>query len=115
MPSLEEVGERVKFLLSKGDKARKCHFGLVDVEARERAANPKQRTRLVRDLHTPQAYSEWNAQFDRYVTLVTDPNIAYKIMVDVLAFVTDETIQGMAEGTKPLEVIKQYVENQKKV
>ena len=101
MPTLEEVGQRVQFLLSKGDKSRKCHFGLVDVEARERAANPKQRTRLVKELHTSTAYSEWNVQFDRYVTLVGDPGIAYKIMVDVLASVTEESIKSLAEETHP--------------
>jgi hypothetical protein len=101
MPTLEEVGRRVNFLLSKGDKGRKCHFGLIDVEAKERAENPKERTRLVKELHTPVAYREWNEQFDRYVTLVTDPNIAYKIMRDILAQVSDESIKALAGETTP--------------
>jgi hypothetical protein len=84
MPTLEEVAARVNFLLSKGDGGRKCHFGLVDVEAKERIANPKGRTRLIKELGSAEEYSEWNLEFDRYADAAGNPVIGRSIMLRLL-------------------------------
>jgi hypothetical protein len=99
MPNLEEVYERVKFLLTKGDGQRKCHFGLVDVEAKERIANPKGRTRLIKELGSAEEYSEWNAEWDRYVQQAGNPVIARSIMLHLLKQLPDSSIKRLAEDS----------------
>lgn len=97
MPSLQEVADRVNFLLSKGDGARKCHFGLVDVEAKERIANPKGRTRLIKELGSAEEYSEWNAEFDRYAEAAGNPVVARSVMLRLLKQLPDSSIKKLAE------------------
>jgi hypothetical protein len=96
LPSLEEVAARVNFLLSKGDGARKCHFGLVDVEAKERIANPKRRVRFVKEMGSPEEYSEWNMEFDRYTEAAGNPVIARSIMLRLLKQLSDDSIRALA-------------------
>jgi len=103
MPTLEEVGERVKFLLSKGDKSRKCHFGLVDVEAKERIANPRGRTRLIKELGSAEAYAEWNAEFDRYYEAAGSPVIAQSVMLRLLKQLPTESIKRLAQDDPSTE------------
>ena len=103
MPTLEEVYERVKFLLSKGDRSRKCHFGLVDVEAKERIANPKGRTRLIKEMASPEEYSEWNAEFDRYYEAAGNPVIARSVMLRLLKQLPDSSIRALAADEEPVE------------
>lgn len=101
MPSLKEVAAKVNYLLTNGDDNadRKCHFGLIDVEVKERIANagPKPKTRLVRELHSAEAYSDWNAEFSRYVEAAGDPNMAYSIMLRLLQQLPTSSIKRLAE------------------
>jgi hypothetical protein len=99
LPTLEEVFEKVKFLMTNGDDnaARKCHFGLVDVEIKERIANPKGRKRLIKELGSAEEYSEWNAEWDRYVEQAGNPVIARSIMLRCLRQLSNETIRRLAE------------------
>lgn len=104
MPTLEEVAATVKFLMEKGDHARKCHFGLVDVEAKERAANPKGRTRFIKELDSPEAYSEWNTEWERWI-LACDGHkpIAQDLMLRALQQYSEPMIQRLAEGEHEAE------------
>jgi hypothetical protein len=97
MPTLEEVAGRVNFLMEQGGHDRKCHFGLVDVEAKERAANPKGRTRLIKELGSPEAYGEWNAEFDRYYQAAGNPIIAQSIMLRLLKQLSTDSITALAK------------------
>lgn len=97
MPTVAEIYEQAKFLLSKGDGARKCHFGLVDVEAKERIANPKGRTRLIKELGSASAYAEWNAEWDRYYEIAGSPVIAQSIMLRCLKQLSNELIRTLSE------------------
>jgi hypothetical protein len=100
MASFEEVCARVDWL--RANKVcrpdEKCSFVLVEREVKKRVANdgPKQKTRLIKELHTPQAYSEFNATFDRYVALAGDPNVAFSIMLRLLAQLSDDSIRALA-------------------
>lgn len=96
MPTLEEVAARVNFLMEQGGHDRKCHFGLVDVETKERIANPKGRTRLIKELGSPEAYSEWNAEFDRYYEAAGNPTIAQSIMLRLLQQLPTSSIAKLA-------------------
>jgi hypothetical protein len=95
---LEEVAERVNFLLREGSNPhRKCHFGLVDVEAKERAANPKGHKRLIKELSSAEEYGEWNAEFDRFYEQAGNPVIARSIMLRAWKQLSNELIQRLAK------------------
>lgn len=96
MPSLEEVFEKVKFLMAKGDKSRKCHFGLVDVEAKERRENPKGKTRFIMETDDPLMYAAFNEQKDRYLRLIPNKSVALSILHERWSEPTDEEIADRA-------------------
>lgn len=101
MPTVEEVYQRAKFLREKGDGARKAHFGLVDVEAKERIANPKGRTRLIKEMGSAAAYGEWNLEFDRYCEAAGSPVIGQSIMLRLLQQLPSSSITKLAEDDQP--------------
>ena len=97
MPSLEEVAEVVKYLLSKGDGDRKCHFGLIDVEAAERKANPKGRTRFVLETDDAEMYSAFNAEKDRIIAAAGNKSVALSIMHRAWCQLSNEMVRTLAE------------------
>jgi hypothetical protein len=98
LPTVDEVFFQAKFLREHGRGAEKAVLVLPAEEAKKRVANdgPKAKTRLVKELHTPQAYSDFNAAFDRYVSLAGDPNVAFSIMIRLLAQLPDDSIRRLA-------------------
>ncbi len=104
MPTLEEVAARVNFLMEQGGHDRKCHFGLVDVEAKERIANagPKKRTRFIKEMDSAETYSQMNAAFDRFISLTGNPQIAFQLILELLAALPDESIVRMAQADQQL-------------
>lgn len=99
MPSLKEVAEKVNYLLSNGDDnaERKCHFGLIDIEAKERAENPKGRTRFQVDTDCPDMYAAFNVEKDRYIAAAGNKSVALSIMLRCWQQLSDETIHRLAE------------------
>lgn len=89
--------EHCKFLISKGRGSESAKLILPKLEAQRRKANKEGKTRLVKDLHNAEAYKEWHTQFDRYVTICVDPNIAYSIMLRLLQQLPDSSIKRLAE------------------
>ena len=92
MPSLEEVFEKVKFLMSKGDSSRKCHFGLIDVEAKERAENPKGKTRFSFETDDAEMYKRLNIQKNRWMALIPNKSVAIDMMCRMWEEPSDEVI-----------------------
>lgn len=86
-----------KFLVSKGRGHEAAKMILPRIEAQRRRANKEGRTRLVRDLHSAEAYSDWNAEFSRYVEAAGDPNVAYSIMIRLLQQLPTESITRLAQ------------------
>jgi hypothetical protein len=103
MPNVEECLAHCKFLIEKGRGSEPAKLVLPRLEAQRRKANKEGKTRLVKDLHTAEAYQAWHTQFDRWVTICVDPNIAYALMVKVLAYVPDENIKRLAADDVPEE------------
>ena len=104
MPTAQEELARLNWLLKEGQvlPEEPCKILLPRIEAKKRAENApdeqgKQKTRLVRELHTPQAYSDFNREFDRYIAAAGDPNVAFSIMVRLLAQLPDASIKKLAE------------------
>ena len=97
MPNVEECLAHCQFLISKGRGQEAAKLVLPKLEAQRRKANKEGKTRLVKDLHTAQAYAEWHVQFDRFVTICVDPNIGYKVMVMWLEAMPSELIEKWAK------------------
>lgn len=103
MPTLEEVFEEVKFLIGKGDRQRKCHFGLIDVEAKERAENPKGRTRFVIETDCPEMYSAFNAEKDRIIEAAGNKSVALSIMHRAWQQLSSDMVRELAKDEQSEE------------
>jgi hypothetical protein len=90
------VAEHAKWLIEHGRGNEPAKIILHRVEAQKRKANKEGKTRLVKDLHNAQAYADWHKEFDRYVTIAVDPNVAYSIMLRLLQQLPDSSIKRLA-------------------
>jgi hypothetical protein len=97
MPDVLACLEHCKFLISKGRGGEAAKLVLPRIEAQRRRVNKEGRTRLVKDLHSGQAYSEWNAEFSRYIEAAGDPNVAYSIMLRLLQQLPTDSIKRLSE------------------
>jgi len=104
MPTFQEELERMIWLNKEGNilASERCKVIFPRLEAKKRAENApneqgKQKTRLIKELHTPEAYSEWNAEFSRYTEAAGNPIIAQSIMLRLLQQLSSESIGKLAE------------------
>jgi hypothetical protein len=104
MPTASEELARLNWLIKEGQimPEEPCKLILPRIEARKRAENApdetgKRKTRLVKDLLTPEAYADWNAEFSRYVEAAGNSHVAYSIMLRLLQQLPDESIRKLAE------------------
>lgn len=99
METVKDVLEHCKFLIGKGRGDEPGKLYMPRIEAQRRKANKEQHKRIVFVTNDPQLYSDWHAQKDRYVTLCySNPNLAFPVMLQILAAVADETIVGLANA-----------------
>src|SRR5216684_2258366 len=98
MPDVNAALEHCKFLIEHGRGQEPAKLVLPRLEAQRRKANKEGRTRLIRDMHTSEAYSEWNAEFDRWITAAGgEPNIGCSLMLRALQQFPVSLIQTLAE------------------
>jgi hypothetical protein len=98
MPTVEEVYQKVKFLREKGDGNRKTHFGLIDVEAKERIANPKGKVRFIFECVDADTCSEFHVEKDRIYEAVGNVAVAQEIMLKLWRSATTELCQSWARS-----------------
>lgn len=103
MPDVTEVLAQCQWLVTHGRGAEKAKLLLPRIEAKRRKQNKEGRTRLVKQLDTPETYSEFNAQFDRYIQAAGNVQVAYSIMLRCLAQLDDQMIRTLAEGEQAAE------------
>ena len=98
MPSVREEYERLKFLVEKHADERCTPVVLVEQEAKKRVANagPQPKTRLVRELDSAHAYSEFNSEFDRYIHVCENKTVAISVMLAVLKSRSDDDLRKLA-------------------
>jgi hypothetical protein len=96
MPDVNEVAAQCKWLIDRGRGSEAAKLLLPRIEAKRRVKNTEGRTRLVKQLDTPETYSEFNQQFDRYIRCAGNVQVAYSIMLRCLAQLSDEQIQTLA-------------------
>lgn len=101
MPSAQANYEELGRLLREGkipaeEKMSPMYFPRL--AARRAIKNKEGRTRLIKEMDTPQTYSDFSAQFDRYIGIAGNPQIAFQIMLDVLKALPDESIKRLSES-----------------
>ena len=97
MPTLAEVYAKAKYLYEQGPAHhnRRCHFGLVDVEAKERIKHP--RRRVVFECDETNA-AEFHQQKERYINACGgNKTMGVHAMIKMLGLVSDEAIKGLME------------------
>lgn len=106
MPSASEELARLNWLLKEGQimPEEPCKVILPRIEARKRAENApdetgKRRTRLIKELDSPETYSEFEIEFARYKECAGNVQVAYSIMLRLLKQLPDESIRKLAEDT----------------
>jgi len=97
MPDVNEVLAQCKWLVEKGRGTEAAKLLLPRIAAKRRVKNVEGRTRLVKQLDTPQTYSEFNGEFDRYIRCAGNVQVAYSIMLRCLKQLNDELIRKLAE------------------
>jgi hypothetical protein len=105
MPSFAEEFARMQWLKKEG-KVRddeRCRLIFPRLEAKKRVKNTEGRTRLIVQLDTAETYSQFTAQFARYKELTGNPQIAYQLMLELLAALPDASIQNMAKAEPEIE------------
>lgn len=101
MPTLKDEYARMQFLMSKGHGDERCTpVVLVEQEAKQRIANngDKPKTRFTFETDSPQAYSDLNAEKDRYLRVIENKVVAIQIFISALRAYDDEQLREMAEG-----------------
>ena len=97
MPDVNEVLAQCKWLIDKGRGGEAAKLLLPRIAAKRRVKNVEGRTRLIKQLDTPETYSEFNFQFDRYIRCAGNVQVAYSIMLRCLKQLSDELIRTLAE------------------
>jgi hypothetical protein len=111
MPTVLDALEHAKWLVEHGRGQEACKLILPRLEAQRRRENKEGRTRLVRDLHSAEAYSEWNAEFSRYVEAAGDPNVAYSIMLRLLKQLPTSSIEKLSKDEPEPEPFTEGLES----
>jgi|SRR5882757_3266149 len=99
MPTLEEVYFATKFLYEQGPahRSRKCHYGLVDVEAKQRILNPDKNRRVI-FVTDETNYVEFHKQKERYIEACGgNKTLGIHAMILLLSKISSEAIKGLVE------------------
>jgi uncharacterized protein (DUF1810 family) len=106
MPSAQEELARLNWLIKEGQvmPEEPCKIILPRIAAKERAKNApnaqgQRRTKLIKQLDSPETYSEFEIQFSRYKECAGNVQIAFTLMLEVLAALPDESIKRMAANS----------------
>jgi hypothetical protein len=101
VPSLVELRAELDRRIAKGDGEVRGALLLPQVEARSRVKNEKGRTRFIWELDSPQFYSRFNTQKNRYLEVIENKTVALEVFLDVLESVADERLRELAKGERP--------------
>ena len=99
MGSAKEELDNLTRVLREGHVApnEPCKVLFPRIEAKRRIRNKEGRTRLIVELDTPQTYSEFTAEFDRYKQHAGNVQVAFSIMLRCLKQLSNELIKTLAE------------------
>ena len=92
MATVDEEIARLQFISRQGRGQEKCHVVLIEVEAKERMANPKLKTRFVLETDDPILYSDFNRYKDRWFGVANK-----SVALSVMAKLWDRPVQWIQE------------------
>jgi hypothetical protein len=103
MPTKMELFNQLKIDIAAGRGLEDpVHLVNHAEERKRKRENPGQSTRVMLNCYSPEAYSAFQVQKDRYFTVVVDVRIAIDFMVRALAQVDDATLRKWLEqGHEP--------------
>ena len=108
MPTKQELFNQLKIEIASGKGLHdSVHLVNHDAEAKRRKENKKQSTRVIMDTYSPESYSEFHQQRERFIRTAVDPSIGIHLMIRALAEVSDDTLRQwltdghQAEGDQP--------------
>src|SRR5262245_39806509 len=102
METVADVLEHCKWLVSKGRGGEAGKLFMPKVEAQRRKANKEGYHRFT--IEVGGMYGDFHKMKDRYITLCfNNPPIAYAIILQILAAVSDDVIVGMAQADQQVE------------
>lgn len=94
MPTKKELFEQLKIDIAAGKGLQdSCHLVNHDAERVRRRENRAKSTRVMIETHSPQSYSEFHEQKERYIRAAVDPSIAIQLMIRALAAIDEITLQ----------------------
>ena len=111
MATVREEFVRLQWLIAHGRGEEKCHIVLIDEEAKVRIANqgPKPRTRFIMETDCPQAYSDLNAEKDRWLRVIGNKSVCVSLMIQAWQRYTIEELRLAAEGMEEIGAVESPV------
>jgi hypothetical protein len=99
MPSKIELFNQLKIDIAAGRGLEDpCHLVNHAVERKRKKENPGQSTRVILNCYSPEAYSAFQMEKDRYFSVVVDVRIAIDFMIRALHQVDDVTLRKWLES-----------------
>lgn len=94
-PSKLDLFNALKIEIAAGKGLNESvHLVNHDAERKRRKENKKRTTIIRMESYSPESYSEFHEQRDRYIRLAVDPSIGVMLMIRSMAAFSDATIQG---------------------
>ena len=98
METVKDAMAHAKWLIEHGRGDEPCKLFLPKIEAQRRKENKEGYRRFVIQVDET-LYKQFHEMKDRYITLCfNNPSLAYPVMLQILAAVSDDVIQGMASA-----------------
>ena len=94
--TLKEEFELLKAKINAGKGNEVCHVVFHSAELKRKRENPQQSTRIVFNARTAEAWTEFQMQKERYMSIAVDPHIGVDLIIKALAAFSDATIRGWA-------------------
>lgn len=99
MGTLKEEFELLKIRINNGEGNKIIHVVDHEAERRRKTENPAKSTRVVVDCRTPELWTAFQLQKERFMQVAVDPGIAVELIVRALRTVSDGQLKSwLAEG-----------------
>jgi hypothetical protein len=101
MPSVSEEVARIHWLIKQGKITGedRCRLVVPRLETGDRIKKAKAegRTRLIKQLDTPETYMAFEREFARYKENAGNVQVAFSLMLEVLTALPSESIKRMSK------------------
>ena len=93
MPSKLDLFNQLKIEIASGKGLQdSVHLVNHDAEKKRRKENKNRTTRITMEAYSPESYSEFHVERDRYIRLAVDPSIGVQLMIRAMKAFSDSII-----------------------